>query len=362
MAKSKDLGPYRKVYVSMHSDARIRALGPEPPSARGLWWHLLAGEHTRLIPGVLHVSAAAFADSLGWPLESFVECFDECCRMGLVESYPEGRLMFLPGALKWNEPQNPNVVTSWRGQWRLLPECDGLLSIWNQLHKGLLGMSKAYADAFTKACPKPSPIHSPIHSRKQEAGSSKQDLPERESFTDFGRSARREPDPPLSLSAFGAVRGCSLSEAVAFALQAGELDPAFRLAKRLHSEMAAKGSAPVWAASRELLVRLVVWVDRLEERGDASVEDVATRMVEHSATSAWHSDRYQVNAAALWGRADNFNQQLGNLYGKSLEAQTEVQRGNAWKNSARPSGRVVTDEELDAALGVGGGGGSSNGG
>lgn len=157
-----DLGPYRRVYVSMHMDARVRALSPEPPSGRGLWWHLLAGEFTGLIPGVLHVSEAGLADSLNWPLEGLREAMREVKALGLAVHFPEDRIIWLPNALKYNAPASVNVVKSWARQWRLLPESDGLLYVWNDLHKGISGMSEGFRKAFRMACPKPNPLPSRI--------------------------------------------------------------------------------------------------------------------------------------------------------------------------------------------------------
>lgn len=75
---------YRKLYISMHCDRRVRALSPEPPSGRGLWWHLLAGQHTGVIPGILVIGRHGFAESLGWTVEAFDEAFDEAFRQGMV--------------------------------------------------------------------------------------------------------------------------------------------------------------------------------------------------------------------------------------------------------------------------------------
>ena len=277
-ASAADLGPYRKVYISMHSDARVRALGPEPPSARGLWWHLLAGEHTRMIPGVLHVSAAAFADSLEWSRESFDECLSECVSLGLVKVFEEGRLMYLPNALKWNRPQNPNVVTGWRAQWRLLPECDGLLHIWNALHKGLSGMSKAYADAFEKACKKPSPIHSWNHSPNHSPNQRTENREQRERSKDLSGAERdgaawdtpntptlTSPKDPGTISEDEFARACmgeprTRQRETAEDLFSGHYTDACTAAGQSAPRMTSTAILP--------FVRLVVWVERHTEQSD----------------------------------------------------------------------------------------------
>src|SRR6185312_12309817 len=104
------------------------------------------------------------AEALDWPLKAFRRCFQEVSREPSPEETARGhrqpmakadwkaRFVWLPRALEYNRPESPNVVTSWRDQWDLIPECPLKLEAWNALREGLSG---AFLAAFLKSCRKP---------------------------------------------------------------------------------------------------------------------------------------------------------------------------------------------------------------
>jgi hypothetical protein len=170
---------HRRISVRMWGDAKVRALSRPPPNAETLCIHLLAGEQTGIVPGLFKIGEAAFAEQLGWDLKGFREAFAEVSAQGLVKADWKARVVFVPNAIKHNQPANPNVVTHWRTAWELLPECElktEAREVLRDFLKGIKnGEAKAFAEAFDIACPKATGIQE-AGSRKQEAVKETKDL------------------------------------------------------------------------------------------------------------------------------------------------------------------------------------------
>ena len=66
--------------------------------------------------------------SKGFP-EVFSKAFSELLSKGLVKADEDGLLMFVPNFLKYNEPESPNVVKSWKSVIDYLPECPLLVEV-----------------------------------------------------------------------------------------------------------------------------------------------------------------------------------------------------------------------------------------
>src|SRR5665811_121924 len=64
--------------------------------------------------------------------------------------------IWIPNAIRYNQPENPNVVTHWRDSWDELPECELKREVWEALRNSLSARESAWLDAFKVACPEPS--------------------------------------------------------------------------------------------------------------------------------------------------------------------------------------------------------------
>lgn len=146
---------YRKIYPHMWADAKVVSLSKPQPNAQTLWVHLLAGEQTEIIPGVCRIGEAAFAEQLGWSVEGLRKPFGELFRLGMVKVDWTARLVWVPNALRWNPPDNPNVVKSWREPWRHVPECELKHEIWQAFKIFLEPLGKGFAEGFAQGFPEP---------------------------------------------------------------------------------------------------------------------------------------------------------------------------------------------------------------
>lgn len=129
---------YRLVDIHIHGDEKVRALTPEPPSGRGLFKHLLICPELGPLPGVIRAGAAALAEVLEWPLESFHACFTELLRGGLVKVDWKAGLIFLVNGIRYTPPNNASQVTGWLRHWNALPDSPLKTVIWERYHAHFL--------------------------------------------------------------------------------------------------------------------------------------------------------------------------------------------------------------------------------
>jgi hypothetical protein len=160
---------FRKIEIRMWTDQKFRKLSPMPPSGQSLWFYLLSGPHTGIIPGLSKARRGGIADELAWTLEGFDTAFKEITSQQMAEADWQAGVVWIPNAIKCNPPQSPNVITAWRTAWPLIPECDlktkaleamrSIASVWEQ----------AYCDRFSREFGKPSGKPSAKPSRKPSA-------------------------------------------------------------------------------------------------------------------------------------------------------------------------------------------------
>lgn len=153
---------YRRISVRMYSDSKYLALSAEPPSGRGLFKYLITGPHTNLIPGLFSAGRAALAEALGWAQEDFDRCWAEVESQALAQAAWQHRVVWVPNAIKHNEPTSPSVVVSWRSQWPLIPECNLKWTAYQWLRNYLENeKGPAFASAFVSACLVPDSVLRP---------------------------------------------------------------------------------------------------------------------------------------------------------------------------------------------------------
>lgn len=148
---------YRKIDTRMWGDSKFRELSSPKPSAQYVWMFLLTGPQTSNIPGLFHAGEMALAEELGWSVEGFREAFREVSRKGLAKADWNARVVWIPNAVKYNQPESPNVVKSWRYAWDEIPECALKTEAHQRLKDFTEGLGEGFAKAFIEACAQPSP-------------------------------------------------------------------------------------------------------------------------------------------------------------------------------------------------------------
>ena len=157
---------------------------------------------------------------------------------------------------------------------------------------------------------------------------------ERENAREPERTTPPPATPPItgSLSAFGLLSGFNLTVCVSQDLNYGS-GKAWDLARELHeSYRSSAGSNMPWSSAKEALVRLVYWVDRLEER-KGPTDELARKMVAHAASKDWQGDgKYKHSAKAIFGGWQNYEARLGDLFARVSAPKPKAERTSAWRD------------------------------
>lgn len=160
----------------MHGDAKYRVLSRPRPNGQTLWTHLLHGPHTMSLPGLSLAGEAMLAEALGWDLKGFRNAFDEVRAQSMAEADWDARVVWVPNAIKYNPPDNPNVVKSWGKLFDTIPECALKDKAREQLKAFIDGLGEGFAIAFAEGfaerygeSPAPAPTTTPTTRKAERA-------------------------------------------------------------------------------------------------------------------------------------------------------------------------------------------------
>ncbi len=188
---------HRKVDVRVWGDDKFRGMTAPAPCGRYLWLYLMTGPHTTSIPGLFVAGEAALAEALGWPLKGFREAFREASERGMAEADWNARLVWLPNAIRYNFPENPNVVKSWRAYWDEIPECHLKVKAYGVLRQQLASKEtflKAFLETIAECAGMPlaKPLGTPLPNQEQEQ--------EQEQEQDLSATDKPSPHRPRAVS------------------------------------------------------------------------------------------------------------------------------------------------------------------
>jgi hypothetical protein len=161
-------GRYSKIHRRMWSDDKFRNLSRPQPCGQSLWLRLLCGPELGPIPGLFAAREPGLADAMGWELKPFRQSFNELSSNGLAKADWQAGLVFVPNAVKYNEPANPNVVQSWADTWAELPECELKSEAHSTLCAYLKVRGESFLQVFLNHCPNHSANHCPNQEQEQE--------------------------------------------------------------------------------------------------------------------------------------------------------------------------------------------------
>ena len=148
-------GKYSRVTRRIWNSASFKALTHPEPCGGWLWFRLLTGTELTSIPGLFQAWEAGLAQALGWSLEGFRKAFLEVRGQGLAEADWATGLVWLPKGIEHNEPESPNVVSSWHFAWAEMPDCELKAKAYQRLESWAKAKGESWLKAFHNACPKP---------------------------------------------------------------------------------------------------------------------------------------------------------------------------------------------------------------
>ena len=145
---------YKKVATKMWDDEWFAELSPLAPSGQAMWVFLLTAPQTCSVPGLVKVGLLGMAETLGWSPEDTQRAFDELAKDGHAVADFKRRIVWVPNSIRYNMPENPNVVKGWRTHLEELPDCDVKSQIIADLEAALETLSNTYREAFAFATSK----------------------------------------------------------------------------------------------------------------------------------------------------------------------------------------------------------------
>jgi hypothetical protein len=138
---------YRKIDPRIWNDAKFASLSDEGK----LVFFMLLTHPSMTALGAMRATAEGLAAELGWRAEAFRKAFEEVCLKGMAEHDGAAHFVALPGFLKYNTPESPNVIRAWRGSVDLLPECSLKGVVLQRAYLWSQGMSEGFRKAFIEA-------------------------------------------------------------------------------------------------------------------------------------------------------------------------------------------------------------------
>jgi hypothetical protein len=100
--------------------------------------------------GCYKCSIEALSAEKRWPLEKYKKAFQEGLREGFFRYDPKHHIIYIPRFLKYNPPNNPNVLKSWAKIFLELPQCDLKKECLQNLKDLVEGFNKGFQEAFNE--------------------------------------------------------------------------------------------------------------------------------------------------------------------------------------------------------------------
>lgn len=161
---------YRKIDTRIWNDEKFRALTDD---GKLVFFFLLTHPHMTSI-GAMRQTVPGLASEIGWPVERLSEGFEEACSKGMARHDAQASMIWLPKFIRYNAPENPNVLKAWASAVDLLPECD----LTREAIQAVKDFAEELPEAFQKALPEvfrqplrqPSLIQEPEPEQEPRAG------------------------------------------------------------------------------------------------------------------------------------------------------------------------------------------------
>lgn len=131
---------FRKVDPRIWNDEKFLSLSDD---GQLLFLFLLTHPHMTSL-GAMRATISGLAEEKRWPRQRLSKAFQEAFRKGLVEYEKEACYVGLPNFLKYNGPENPNVVKSWESALDLIPECDSKVLLVERVKAFVKGLPESW--------------------------------------------------------------------------------------------------------------------------------------------------------------------------------------------------------------------------
>lgn len=190
---------YRKIDPRIWNDEKFASLSHE--GQRAFLFILTHPSMTSL--GAFRATKEGIEAELGIDTKGFAKPFQELLSKGLVKYDESCFLVFAPNFLKYNQPENPNVVKGWAGCLDLLPECPLLAEVL-QRAKSCASANSKTSKAFSESLGRVTETLSERYAKQLSKGLAIQEQEQEQEYKDVSDET--------SSSANANVRECESAE------------------------------------------------------------------------------------------------------------------------------------------------------
>jgi len=152
---------YRKIDPRIWNDEKFRTLSDD---GKLVFLFLLTHPFMTSL-GAMRATLSGLGTELGWSPERFAKGFQEPFSKGMVKVDERASFVAATRFLRYNPPENPNVIKSWSSQLDLVPECEEKQLLIERVKRVIDTLPKAFGEAlpepFRKGMPNPEPEPEP---------------------------------------------------------------------------------------------------------------------------------------------------------------------------------------------------------
>lgn len=98
--------------------------------------------------GLFKATIPGLAAEKRWSVDRYAKAFQEAFGKAFVKYDERHQLVYLPQFMKYNKPNNPNVLRSWGKEYRELPDCDLKTEFYQSFKAFIEGFGEGFKKAF----------------------------------------------------------------------------------------------------------------------------------------------------------------------------------------------------------------------
>lgn len=185
---------YRKIDPRIWNDEKFASLSHE--GQRAFLFILTHPSMTSL--GAFRATKEGIEAELGIDTKGFAKPFQELLSKGLIKYDESCFLVFAPNFLKYNQPENPNVVKGWAGCLDLLPECPLLAEVL-QRAKSCASANSKTSKAFSESLGRVTETLSERYAKQLSKGLAIQEQEQEQEYKDVSDETSSSDSPALTL-------------------------------------------------------------------------------------------------------------------------------------------------------------------
>jgi hypothetical protein len=136
---------FRKIDSRILNDEKFCALSDD---AQLIFLTLLIHPHMTSL-GAMRANLCGLAAEKRWSFAKFRKAFAQIASKGMAQYDDKASFLWLPNFLKYNRPENPNVIKSWTASYDLLPECALKKQLLNRVKELVEDLPEGFREAFT---------------------------------------------------------------------------------------------------------------------------------------------------------------------------------------------------------------------